>query len=83
VSFQYYIPDLSQHKLTNGKNANDIVSSVKNRGTMQGACLFTDANGGGYSLYVAKGHNIQNLANYKNMNDKVSSAYFEGYRKCN
>ncbi len=82
VSFKHYIPDLSLHRLTNGKNANNVVSSVKNRGTSEGTCLFTGAYGRGYSLRVPRGGNVRNLANYRYMNDTISSAYFDGYKRC-
>lgn len=81
VSFQRYIPDLAGWKLTNGKEANDVMSSVKQRGNYEDTCLFANAGGGGESRRVGRGVSWYDLADHS-FNDVVSSAYFTGYRSC-
>lgn len=81
VSFQRYIPDLSQWKLTNGRKANDVISSAKNMGRLQDACLFADANGRGEVRRMVRGAKWAGMSTY-GMNDKISSAYFTGYKSC-
>lgn len=82
VSFQRYIPDLSLWDLTNGNGANDTISSVKNNGSYEGTCLFPDAYAGGYGIHLARGHSFSNLSWSTNLNDEISSAYFDGYASC-
>ena len=81
VSFQRYIPDLSQWSMTNGNRANDTISSVKNRGNVNGTCLFANANGTGSSRHVSRRQQIQDLGSY-GFNDTISSAYFDGFLSC-
>lgn len=81
VSFQRYIPDLALWSTTNGHNANDTLSSVKNRGISEGTCLFQNRGGGGASRHVPRGASWYNLADHQ-FNDTISSAYFDGYVSC-
>ncbi|QPL04573.1 peptidase inhibitor family I36 protein [Actinomyces respiraculi] len=82
ISFQRYIPDLSLWDLTNGHGANDTISSVKNRGSYEGTCLFPDAYAGGYGIHLARGYSFSNLAVSTNLNDAISSAYVDGFASC-
>ncbi|WP_136314281.1 peptidase inhibitor family I36 protein [Actinomyces procaprae] len=81
VSFQRYIPDLAQWKLTNDKKANDVASSAKQRGRYEDTCFFKHAYGGGESRRMGRGSSWYNLAHHS-FNDVISSGYFTGYRSC-
>ncbi|WP_172120319.1 peptidase inhibitor family I36 protein [Actinomyces faecalis] len=78
ISFERYIPDLSQWKLTNGHGANDALSSVWNNGVYADACLFDNAYATGQRTRIPRGTWYGSLRPF-GMNDKVSSVYFETY----
>lgn len=81
ISFKMYIPNFGTWKLTNGKPANNVASSLKNHGNSDNACVYDGANKTGKSRNVYKGTELTFLGTI-GMDDMISSAYFTPKTTC-
>lgn len=79
--FYRYVPDFSGWSYSDGSWLNDTVSSAWNSGVSESVCLFEHHSGKGRWVKRAKGTGVSEMR-YVDLNDKISSAYFTGFRSC-